>query len=268
MREWTYDLQRFDGDAGDAAAGDTGSAPAAKTAEDISAALAGLEDGEALVAGFKAITDGSAKSKSELTKLRGQVTRLTNANKKVTQERDAFSGNFNKLMDFNGIPADTEDLDAAIEELRAQRGKNKDTDIAVLQSKNNDLTRKLKSVERERDEQKKTAEDRLGRIHGIIRHTAVENALKKSGAIEYETLVPIFNNSVSIGEDETPVFTLEDGSQVTVDEGVKMFFEKHPRLLANNQHAGAGSGGGAPGKLDFASMSQAQYEKMRREGKL
>ena len=268
LREWTYDLQRFDGDAGDAAAGDTGSAPAAKTAEDISAALAGLEDGEALVAGFKAIADGNAKSKSELTKLRGQVTRLTNANKKVTQERDAFSGNFNKLMDFNGIPADTEDLDAAIEELRAQRGKNKDTDIAVLQSKNNDLTRKLKSVERERDEQKKTAEDRLGRIHGIIRHTAVENALKKSGAIEYETLVPIFNNSVSIGEDETPVFTLEDGSQVTVDEGVKMFFEKHPRLLANNQRAGAGSGGGAPGKLDFASMSQAQYEKMRREGKL
>lgn len=126
LREWTYDLQRFDGDAGDAAAGDTGSAPAAKTAEDISAALAGLEDGEALVAGFKAIADGNAKSKSELTKLRGQVTRLTNANKKVTQERDAFSGNFNKLMDFNGIPADTEDLDAAIEELRAQRGKNKD----------------------------------------------------------------------------------------------------------------------------------------------
>ena len=71
LSEWTYALQRFDGEAGDAAAGDTGSAPAAKTAEDISAAPAGLEDGEALVAGFKAIADGNAKSKSELTKLRG-----------------------------------------------------------------------------------------------------------------------------------------------------------------------------------------------------
>lgn len=121
-----FDLCRFDDGTGGAADGATDLAPAAKTAEDISAALAGLEDGEALTTAFRAITDGSAKSKGELTKLRGQVTRLTNANKKVTQERDAFSGNFNKLMDFNGIPADTEDLDAAIEELRAQRGKNKD----------------------------------------------------------------------------------------------------------------------------------------------
>ncbi len=121
-----FDLCRFDDGAGGAVDGATDPAPAAKTAEDISAALAGLEDGEALTTAFRAITDGSAKSKGELTKLRSQVTRLTNANKKVTQERDAASGNFNKLLDFAGIPADTEDLDAAIEELRAQRGKNKD----------------------------------------------------------------------------------------------------------------------------------------------
>ena len=264
-----FDLQRFDDNGGgDGNGGDGGSGDDAKTPEDILSALQGLDGADAYVAGFNALVDGSTKAKGELTKLHGQVTRLTNASKKLTQERDAAAGNFNKLMDFNGIPADTEDLDGALDSLRSQRGKNKEADIAVLQSKNNELTRKLKAIETERDEHKKTAEERLSRIHGIIRNTAVENALKKSGALESETLVPIFNSQVSIAEDESPVFTLADGSQVTVEEGVKMFFEKHPKLLANNQKGGAGSDGGEPGKLDFNNMSQAQYEKMRKEGKI
>lgn len=262
VKALAFDLQRFDDDGGDDSGNDS------KSPEDILSALQGMDGADAYVAGFNALVEGSAKAKGEITKLHGQVTRLTNASKKLSQERDAFAGNFNKLMDFNGIPADTEDLDSALESLRTQHGKNKDGDVAILQSKNNELTRKLKTIETERDEHKKTADERLNRIHGIIRNTAVENALKKSDALEYETLVPIFNNQVSIAEDESPVFTLEDGSQVTVEEGIKMFFEKHPKLLANNQKSGAGSGGGEPGKLDFNNMSQAQYEKMRKEGKI
>jgi hypothetical protein len=259
-----FDLQRFD-DPGD----DGGSDPAPKSQEDILTALQGIDEGDSYIAGLNQILSGNTKTQSELTKLKSKISKLTKTSEGITKERDSALGNFNKLLDFNGIPVDTEDLDAALEELREQqKTKNKgEVDVALLQSKINDLIRKSKGIEKERDDNKGLADKRLSRIQSIIRDSSVENALKNSGALEYDALVPIFRDKVQILDDETPVYPLDDGSHVTVAEGVKMFFEKHPRLLANNQNPGAGSGGSAPGKIDFNKISQKEYEKLRKEGK-
>lgn len=256
-----FNLQRFD-DSG--SGGDT-----AKSVDEITAALSSLDGGDAYVAGLNQLVTADKKAKSDIAKLNAKITKLTGSEKTLTTERDTALAKFNKLLDFNGIPVDTEDLDAAIEALReAQKSKNGGVDAAKLQSQINDLTRGRAALEKERDEQKKIAEERLGRIHTIIRDAAVERALKASGALEYEALVPIFRDKVKILDDETPVYPTEDGTDVTVEEGVKMFFEKHPRLLANNQNAGGGSGGSPGGKVDFTKMSQSEYEKLRKEGKI
>jgi hypothetical protein len=251
-------LQRFD---------EGGEAPA--TVEAITEALTGLEGGAAYVAGLNQLIASDRKGKSDIAKLNARVAKLTGSEKTLLTERDAAIQKFNRLLDFNGIPADTEDLETALETLKeAQKAKDGGMDTAKLQSQINDLTRGRAALEKERDEQKKIAEERLGRIHTIIRDAAVERALKASGALEYEALVPIFRDKVKILDDETPVYPTEDGTDVTVEEGVKMFFEKHPRLLANNQNAGGGSGGSPGGKVDFGKMSQSEYEKLRKEGKI
>lgn len=266
MYKLFFDLQRFD-EGGD---GGNGGGDVAKSQADIINALQGLDDGASFVAAFNGILSDGSKSKGEITKLNSKIAKLTKQSTDLIHERDTAAGKFNKLLDFNGIPTDVEDLDAKLEEIREQqKGNNKkDVDAALLQSKINDLTRKAKNIEKERDDNKSLAEKHLSRLHGLIRDSSVESALKKSGALEYDALVPIFRDKVQILEDDTPVYPLEDGSQVTVEEGVKMFFEKHPRLLANNQNPGAGSGGGAPGKIDLNKISQKEYEKLRKEGKI
>lgn len=256
-----FNLQRFDGE-GDPG-NDPGNNDTPKSKEDIAAALKGMDGGSAYLAGFNNLLSVGNKAQGQVKKMQTQITSLT-------KERDTASGKFNKLLDFNGIPTDTEDLDAKLEELREQQ-KKKDksgVDAAVLQSKINELTRHSKNIEKERDENKTLANKYHGRIQNIIRDSSITEALKNSGALEYEALVPIFRNKVNVLDDETAVYPLEDGSSVTVAEGVKMFFEKHPRLLANNQNPGGGSGGGAPGKIDIGKLTQREYEKMRKEGKL
>lgn len=257
-----FNLQRFDGEGGDSG-GDPGDNSTPKSKEDITAALKGMEGGAAYLAGFNSLLSVGNKAQGQVKKMQTQITTLT-------KERDTASGNFNKLLDFNGIPTDTENLDTKLQELREQQKKKDKTsvDAAVLQSKINELARNSKNIEKERDENKSLANKYHERIQSIIRDSSITKALKNSGALEYEALVPIFRNKVNILDDETAVYPLDDGSSVTVAEGVKMFFEKHPRLLANNQNPGGGSGGGTPGKIDIGKLSQTEYEKMRKEGKL
>lgn len=257
-----FNLQRFDGEGGDPG-GDLSNNDTPKSKEDIAAALKEMEGGAAYLAGFNSLLSVGNKAQNQVKKMQTQITTLT-------KDRDTASGNFNKLLDFNGIPTDTEDLDAKLEELREQQ-KKKDkngVDAAVLQSKINELTRHSKNIEKERDESKTLADKYHGRIQNIIRDNSITDALKNSGALEYEALVPIFRDKVQITDDETPVYPLDDGSSVTVSEGIKMFFEQHPRLLANNQNPGGGSGGGTPGKIDIGKLTQTEYEKMRKEGKI
>lgn len=250
-------LQRFD----EAGEGGEGNVPRGK--EEIAAALKGLEGGEGFVSGFNRILSDAAKSLGKIKALEKQLGTLG-------KERESLTERYNKIMDFAGIPADAEDLDAKLEELREQRKKNdkNGADNAVLQSKLNELTRQIAATKKERDEHKLAADKRQARIQSIIRDGEIRRALKSCGALEDEVLVPLFRDKVKVLDDETTVYPLEDGAQVTVAEGVKLFFEKHPRLLKNNQNPGAGSGGMAPGKIDFGKLSQKEYEKMRKEGKL
>ena len=238
-------------------------ATANKSSADIAAALESMENGAELLTAFHAM---EAKTKADTARLKGQVTRLTGANARLTQELGAATESRDKLMDFAGVPADTVDISAALEEMKQRRGKNNEG-AALLQSRNNELTRRLKALEAERDAAKKEAAANLQSLHGYIRDAAVSAALKKAGALEPETLAPLFQSNVTI-ENGSPVYTLPDGSQVTVEEGISTFLDAHPRLVANPQNAGAGSAGGRPRRLSLANMSQADYEKARREGRI
>lgn len=236
---------------------------ASKSSADIAAALEGLENGAELLSAYQAM---EAKAKSDAARLKGQVTRLTGANARLTQELSAASESRDKLMDFAGVPADTVDINAALEEMKQRRGKSNEG-AALLQSRNNELTRRLKALEAERDAAKKEAAENLQTLHGYIRDAAVSAALKKAGALEPETLAPLFQKQVTI-ENGLPVYAMPDGSQVTVEEGISSFLDAHPRLVANPQNAGAGSAGGRPRRLSLVTMSQADYEQARREGRI
>ena len=100
-------LQRFD---------EGGEAPA--TVEAITEALTGLEGGAAYVAGLNQLIASDKKGKSDAAKLNAKIAKLTGSEKTLATERDAAVQKFNKLLEFNGIPVDTEDLDAALEALK------------------------------------------------------------------------------------------------------------------------------------------------------
>lgn len=238
--------------------------PVPVTPEAIAEALAALDNGEALAAEFSKMAADAAKAKGEAAKLSRALAKANGTGAGLAAERDAISAKFNKLADFAGIDA-AADFDSELE--RVAKGR-KGGDPALMQSRINELTRANGALEKQKAEADKLAADRLGRINDMIRDRAVRRALKTSGALEPDALVPLFSAAVKVGDDGAPVYVMDDGAEVTVEEGVKSFFERHQALLANSQKAGAGSLGGVPGRPDFARMTQAEYEKARRDGRL
>lgn len=236
---------------------------AKRTKDEILKVLEALENGKEYVSGLNAILKDSNDNASKLDELTKKVSELE-ANKTTADE------NYNKLADFIGLSADVTDLDAALEAIKVSKGKENSADRITLQSKINELTRALKASEDSRKEVDVLAKAEKAKRQAMIRDIHIRNALEANKAVNPMITSGLLRDKVKVNDDDSLSFVADDGSEVTVDEGVKSFLEKYPEYRVNSQIPGAGGsfGGQKMDNVDFESMSPEEYRKLRKEGKI
>lgn len=235
----------------------------AKTKDEIVAALGKLEGGADFVAGLNGILKDANDNAHKLDE-------LTNKFKELETKANGVTANYNKLADFIGLGVDVSDLDAALEGIRQAKGKESDTEKVTLQSKINELMRSLKASEDSRKEVDALAKSERLKRQSMIRDISIRNALETNKALNPAITSGLLRDKVKVNDDDSLAFVADDGSEVTVDEGVKSFLEKYPEYRANHQVPGAGGsyGGGHAENIDFEKMDPAEYRKLRKEGKI
>lgn len=235
---------------------------AKKNKDDILAALGELENGADFVSGLNSILKDANESNKKLTDLTAKVAEMEESNKAVTD-------NYNKLADFIGLSVDTSDIDAALETLKKNKGAD-DNEKVTLQSKINELTRALKATQDKYTEVDALAKSERVKRQSMIRDTSIRAALESNKALNPTITSGLLRDKVKVNDDDSLTFMADDGSEVTVDEGVKSFLEKYPEYRANHQVPGAGGsfGGMKAENIDFEKMSPEEYQKLRREGKI
>lgn len=236
-----------------------------KTKEEIIAALQELDGGDDYVAGLNGLVKDANKNSKAVKDLTKKVNDLTASNESLT-------GNYNKLSDFIGLPVETTDLDAALEDIRKQNEKNNkgSADIAALKSQLNEMKRNYKTLsDKSAGFEQSVATERAKR-HGMIKEMQLRTALELNKALNPAITSRLMMGNVKVLDDDSVIYVEDDGSEVTVDEGVKSFLDKYPDYKANRQISGAGSGsnGFAGGNVDFDKLSPAEYRKARAEGKI
>lgn len=236
-----------------------------KTKEEIIAALQELDGGDDYVAGLNGLVKDANKNSKTVKDLTKKVNDLTASNESLT-------GNYNKLSDFIGLPVETTDLDAALEEIKKQHDKDNkgNADIAALKSQLNEMKRNYKTLsDKSAGFEQSVAAERAKR-HGMIKEMQLRTALELNKALNPAITSRLMMGNVKVLDDDSVIYVEDDGSEVTVDEGVKSFLDKYPDYKANRQISGAGSGsnGFAGGNVDFDKLSPAEYRKARAEGKI
>ena len=236
-----------------------------KTKEEIIAVLKNVEGGEEFVTGFNNLL----KDANNNTKL---VKELTAKVSDLTADKETLTGNYNKLFDFIGLPLDTSNLDEALEEIKKKQQKNdKSTaDIATLKSQLNEMKRNYKTLSDKSAEFEKQASTEKTKRQGMIKEMALRTALEANKALNPAITSRLMMGNIKVLDDDSVIYVEDDGSEVTVDEGVKAFLTKYPDYRANRQISGAGGGfnGSSGGNVDYETLSPAEYRKARAEGKI
>lgn len=238
----------------------------AKTLEEITKALEGLEDGTEFIAGLKTLSEEIGKKNREAQGLR---TRLKTAEDSI----GTVNGKFSKVAAFIGLEDEAEDLEAALEALKEKqiaaggKGSKSAPEIAELTSQLNQLKRDMKKISDDKVGFEKAAGEEKAKRHTVLRDLALRNALEAGKAVKPQRLTKMLVNNVKIMDDDSLIFVNDDGSEVTIDEGVKSFLTENPEFVVNPQNPGAGGGGGNGKQPDFNNMSQADYVKWRSEQK-
>lgn len=236
-----------------------------KTKEEIIAALKNLEGGEEFVTGFNNLL----KDANNNIKL---VKELTTKVSDLTADKEALTGNYNKLFDFIGLPLDTSNLDGALEEAKKkwQQQDKPNADIATLKSQLNEMKRNYKTLSDKSAEFEKQASTEKTKRQGMIKEMALRTALEVNKALNPAITSRLMMGNIKVLDDDSVIYVDDDGSEVTVDEGVKSFLDKYPDYRANRQLSGAGGGfnGSSGGNVDYETLSPAEYRKARAEGKI
>lgn len=230
-----------------------------KTLEEIMAALQALDDGAEFVAGLRSITEDAGKKTKTLRELSNQLKNSETTIKALTDK-------YGKIAGFVGLQDEVEDLDAALEEIRKKQstgGKPSAPEIAELTSKINELQRNVKKLTDEKGSFEKAASEERAKRQTMIRDTALRNALEKAEALNPQITSRLLVSNIKVLDDDSQVFIADDGTEVTIDEGVNSFLEKYPMYKVNGQVPGAGSGGGSGKTPDFNNMSMEDYKKYR-----
>jgi hypothetical protein len=239
------------------------------TVEELLAALEQQEGGAEMIGVVKFLAGEITKKNNEAKNLR---TRLKATEENVT----AVNGKFSKVAEFLGLEEDAEDVEAALEALKAKQSEKKpggdpgnpqtSQELAQLTSQLNQLQRDLKKISTEKETFAQTAAQEKAKRMELLRDSALKTALANGKAIKPDLLAKILQSNIKTLDDgsEGFVFVADDGNEVTIDEGVKSFLDTNPDFVTNGSRPGAGSGGGGVTKEpDFDNMSQADYVKWR-----
>lgn len=236
-----------------------------KTKEEIIAALKNVEGGEEFVTGFNNLLKDANNNIKLVKELTAKVSNLT-------ADKETLTGNYNKLFDFIGLPLDTSNLDEALEEIKKKRQQeDKSTaDIATLKSQLNEMKRNYKTLSDKSAEFEKQASTEKTKRQGMIKEMALRTALEVNKALNPAITSRLMMGNIKVLDDDSVIYVDDDGSEVTVDEGVKSFLTKYPDYRANRQLSGAGGGfnGSSGGNVDYETLSPAEYRKARAEGKI
>ncbi len=236
-----------------------------KTKEEIIAALKNVEGGEEFVTGFNNLLKDANNNIKLVKELTAKVSDLT-------ADKETLTGNYNKLFDFIGLPLDTSNLDEALKEIKKkQQEKDKSTaDIATLKSQLNEMKRNYKTLSDKSAKFEKQASTEKTKRQGMIKEMALRTALEVNKALNPAITSRLMMGNIKVLDDDSVIYVDDDGSEVTVDEGVKSFLTKYPDYRANRQLSGAGGGfnGSSGGNVDYETLSPAEYRKARAEGKI
>lgn len=236
-----------------------------KSLEEITKALEGLEEGADFIAGLQSLTGEIKKKNNEAQNLR---TRLKTTEDNITAVNDKFS----KVAAFIGLEDEVEDIEAALEALKqkqADGGKKGQPvpEVAELTSQLNQLKRDMKKLSEDKSTFEKVAGEEKNKRQSVLRDLALQKALVAGKAIKPDRLAKMLVGNIKIAEDDAMIFISDDGTEVTVEEGVKSFLTENPEFVINAQNPGGGGGGGNGKQPDFNNMSQAEYVKWRQQQK-
>lgn len=121
----------------------------------------------------------------------------------------------------------------------------------------------MKKISDDKSTFEKAASVEKGKRQEVLRDSAIQKALVAGKAVKPDRLAKMLTGSIKISDDDSMVFVGDDGTEVTVEEGVKSFLTDNPEFVVNSQQPGAGGGGSGGKQPDFSNMTQADYVKWR-----
>lgn len=243
-------------------------------------AITALEDKTDFVSGLNAILKQANKDAKDVKSLTDKVTKLETDNSAMTNK-------FNKLSDHIGLTiADgetVESIDKALKKIKEEqdRANNDKSDaektiatlngnMAQLKSQISEHNRIIKEAQEKNANLEKRIAEEIHKRQDIIRDLAVKDALIANEAVSPEYTARLFMGNVKVRDDDTTVFTDENGTELTVEEGIKSFLDKNPVYRQNNQITGAGGGNSfnSGSNIDYENIDPSEYRKLRAEGKI
>lgn len=199
--------------------------------------------------------------KGELTKKNNEAQNLRTAKKAIEDKVKAVYGVFD-LSD----SASPEDIKEALEAKISEASKSPDNpELKQLQKQMQKLTGELDTWKQNASQEKQK------RIEAITTQS-IQDALVANKAIKPGVLVNVLKNSVKVGDDEGLVFVAADGSEVSINDGIKGWLESNPEFVLSEQRPGSGgSADGGHASYAYSSvenMDVGAYAAARKEGKI
>jgi len=220
------------------------------TFEEFIAMLSGMPKGADLVAFANKMNDDNIRQTNS-----SKATRT--ALKTAEDGLKALKTNYDKVLSHIGLEGDVEDLETALSDLGTK--KTKDTDLQVQLNKFKAEMKKAKE-----DADSLIAIERNKR-HDAMRSQAITAALAAGNAKRPEELATLIAKSITIGDDDSMIFTDDKGSELSVADGIKAWLTARPEFVGNSQQPGSGSAGGngsTGGSNDFAKNLAAENSKV------
>lgn len=193
-----------------------------------------------------------ASHKEKVNKVNSEAKGLRERAKTAEKAAETVKERLETVLTKLGVETELEDdaFTTAIEE--ATKGGKVNPDLEKRLNLMNEQNRKLKA------EMEKGVSEERGKRLDVVKRAAIKDALTAGKAHDIDTLTDVFLSRVKVGDDEKLFLDSEDGSQVSVTDGIAAFLKTKPGWVTNQQLPGAGShtGGNAGGTGNLSEAAK------------
>lgn len=213
------------------------------------------------------------KTNDESASLRRRLREQEEATNKTKLTMNALMTHLGLSVD-DESQADESTIAAKIDELKTQKKAaskdgSSDNVVAELNAKINESQRQLKQLQKEAVDNKSMAEAEKQKRISYMRENAITKELVANNAIKPQLLSKIVEGNIKLDESGEGFLYATESGDVPLSEGIKSFLETNPDFVSNPGRPGSGSSyGGKVKMLDVENMSQEEYNKCRKEGKI